>query len=112
MMLKAILFAVVIVLACMGLCEFMHLLKMLFLRPHTEVNTFLVVKLTGEETVKQLEYVGKQTAWLGKSFAKCTIAVYDSLSVEQTEQCAVAARKYDMIYCPLELVEHIIDTLS
>ena len=111
-MLEKIFFAVLIVLASLGLAELIHLIRMVFLRPHEQIKTFYVVMLEGGETSKKLEYVGKQTEWHGKSFAKYTVAAYDGLSGEETAECARAAKKYDMIYCPTQLLGHVITTLK
>lgn len=111
-MLKMILFAVLIVLACMGLAELLHLLRMCFIAPKTKVKTFMVVWLDGENAAQRLNYVGNQLNWLGRRYAEYRIAAYDALSPEDTATCSKIAQKYDMVYCPAELTGHIIHTLS
>lgn len=111
-MFKLILMAVVIVLACMGLAELLHLLRSCFIAPKGEVKTFMVVWLDGDDAVHRLNYAANQLNWLGRRYAEYRIAVYDNLSADVYEDCAKLAQKYDMIYCPSEVVGHIIYTLS
>lgn len=111
-MLKIILLAIVIVLACMGLAELLHLLWMAFIAPKSRIKTFSVVWLDGDDAARRLNYAGTQLNWLGRRYAEYRIAVYDALSPEDTAICSKLAQKYDMVYCPAELTGHVIYTLS
>lgn len=111
-MFKMILVAIVIVLACMGLAELLHLVWSCFIAPKSKAKTFMVVWLDGEEAVHRLNYAANQLNWLGRRYAEYRIAVYDGLSPEVHEYCGKLAQKYDMIYCPAEVVGHIIYSLS
>lgn len=111
-MFKLILMAVVIVLACMGLAELLHLLWLCLIAPKSKAKTFMVVWLDGEDAARRLTYAGTQLDWLGRRYAEYRIAVYDALSPEDAAVCGKLAQKYDMVYCPAELTGHVIHTLS
>ena len=111
-MFKLILFAIIIVLACMGLAELLHLLWMSFIAPKSHLKTFYIVLLDDEDAVRQINYAGLQSNWLGRSFAEYRIAVYGNVPPTDNKECSNLAEKYDMIYCPKGLEGQILNTLS
>lgn len=108
-----ILCAVVIVFACMGLSEFLHLLWMKIISPKTKAKTFYVVRLKSGEAKEQLNFSGMQTHWLGRSYSEYRIASYgEEFSAEEKSECKALAERYDIICCPAGLEGRIIEVLS
>ncbi len=111
-MLKLLFIATVMILALLGLSELIHIIHALCIKPKGKRRIITVVVLEENKAVEDLYFAAVQSAWFGKTFCEYRIAVYDSLDTETYNICKNIADKYDFIFCPREVLDHIITTLS
>ncbi len=97
---KFLLFFIVLVFALLGLSEFLHILKLKTILPKGNPNVRVVVTLSEETAIKQLEFVCEQYLWLGVKYADEIIALAYDLSDETCFECEKFAKLNDIkIYC-------------
>ncbi len=69
------LFFCVLILSLIGLCEILHRLWMLILKPKTDAQKFLILLLKDENAQQQLNFAQEHLRWAGKECANGIIAV-------------------------------------
>lgn len=99
---KYILFSVLLILAMLGLAEFLHGLVLLFTAPKKSGVTYSVLALNDENPEAQIGFAAEQRAWMGCSYADHIIALDVGLSEENRARCRDAARRHRMIFCNAE----------
>ena len=93
---KLLLFCVFLLLSLFGLCEFLHLLKLIVIFPKRKMNATLVVMLNEETAIKQTVFAGEQLKWLGSKYADRIIIVAENLSADIAFECEQQAEKYNL----------------
>lgn len=93
---KLLLFFLFLLLAIFGLCEFLHLIKLLLVFPKREMNSTLVVMLREETAIKQTVFAVEQLKWLGNKYADRVIIVAENLSTDTLHECERLAKKYNL----------------
>lgn len=93
---KLLLFCVFLLLSLFGLCEFLHLLKLIIIFPKRKMNATLVVMLNEETAIKQTVFAGEQLKWLGSKYADRIIIVAENLSADIAFECEQQAEKYNL----------------
>ena len=91
---KLILFFVILILAILGLSEFLHILKLLFISQKRKMYTRLYIELHEDTALKQLAFAGEQLLWLGSKYAEKVVAVGDGLTEETLFECKRLSEKY------------------
>ena len=99
---KYILFAIVIILAMLGLSEFLHGLILFLTAPKKSGVTYSVLLLDGEKPEEQISFAAEQRAWMGKSYADQIIALDMGLSEEKKARCEDAAKRRRVIFCDVD----------
>ena len=91
---KYLLFFVILILAILGLSEFLHILKLLFILPKFKMHTQLYIGLQEDTALKQIAFAGEQLLWLGNKYAENVFAVGDGLTEEMLFECQRLSKKY------------------
>ena len=92
---KILLFFIVLALFILGLCEFLHFLKLLIIFPKRKMHSTLVVMLKEETAEKQIIFSGEQLKWLGNKYADRVIIVAENLSSSTLAECKFLSEKYN-----------------
>lgn len=98
-MIKIILLAISAVLAVLGLCEVLHTVRLLILAPKQPPEAITVIKLSGEESLRQLHYAGAALSWSEAVAGGKRVAVCDEPENELSEEYLAAAAQYDILLC-------------
>lgn len=93
---KLLLFCGFLALFLLGLCEFLHFLKLILIFPKRKMHSTMVVMLKEDTAIKQTVFVGEQFKWLGDKFADRVIVVAEDLSCEAVAECKEQAEKYNL----------------
>ena len=99
---KYILFAIFLILAMLGLAEFLHGLVLLFTAPKKSGLTYSVLVLDNQNPEAQISFAAEQRAWMGCSYADHIIALDTGLDEENRMRCREAAKQRHMIFCNTE----------
>ena len=99
---KYILFSIVLILAMLGLAEFLHGLVLLFTAPKKSGVTYSVLALNDQNPEAQISFAAEQRAWMGCSYADQIIALDTGLNEENRARCRDAAKRHHMIFCNTE----------
>lgn len=98
-MVKYVLISIFIVIALLGLSEFLHIIKMRFSAPLEKAFTCCVLFLTDDMPERQIAFAAEQRMWLGKTYADKIIAVENDISEENLDRCRIYAKENDVILC-------------
>ncbi|MBO5089397.1 MAG: hypothetical protein J6C27_00585 [Clostridia bacterium] len=93
---KLLLFLVFLLLSLFGLCEFLHLIRLIMIFPKRKMNATLVVVLKEETAIRQMMFAGEQLKWLGSKYADRIIIVAENLSADTVLECEQLASKYNL----------------
>ena len=86
-MIEAVLLTFAVVFASLGICDFLHTIKTVFLFPGIKTNSFCIVFLKPEYAVCQLRFFAAKLRWYGGEYADGVIAVTDKLSQSELASC-------------------------
>ena len=86
-MIEALLLTLAVVFASLGLCDFLHTLKTMFLFPGIKAESYCIVFLKPEHAACQLRFLAFKLRWYGSEFADGIIAVTDELSERERALC-------------------------
>ena len=86
-MVKTILFSVVVIFFVCGLCDFIYIIKMFFIRPARRVTNYTLIVLQRNYSVEQLNYIYQNMRWNGANFSSGIIALTDMLEQSEIELC-------------------------
>ncbi len=95
-MTEYICFFILLIFAVFGLCEAVHLLKLMLIFPKRRMNSQLIINLNNKTAEKQLIFAGEQYLWLGNKFADSIIANGKDLSFDTYLSCKKIAEKYNI----------------
>ena len=108
MIIKGILIVLTFVFAISGLCELIHSIRLLFLSSLKKKAVYSVVVLKPKEALNQVNFAAEQLNWLGDDYAQKVIAVTDSVTEAELDECRLAAEGKNILFCKLqELSEKI-----
>ena len=99
---KYILFAVLLILAMLGLAEFLHGLVLFLTAPKKSGVTYAVLALSEQDPETQISFAAEQRAWMGSSYADGIIALDLGLSEEKRKRSMDAAKRHHVIFCDAE----------
>ena len=111
-MMYTFLTAATLVLALLGLTEFIRGLCLFILAPKSRAKTFSVICLSEDSARQQVKYALEQYHWAGKGYADCVIAVTDALSGETAEKCRALDSYGRVVFCPLAALGDMVESLS
>lgn len=109
-MIKTALIIISAILAVLGLSEVLHTIRLLVLMPKQLPSGTTVIKLCGDEQLRQLHYAGAAFNWSGTAFCGKKLAVSDLPPGEYLEECREAAQQYDIMLCTPEQLEGYLKT--
>lgn len=98
-MIKMILITLSAVLAVLGLSEVIHAIRLLVLAPKKHPQTVTVVRLSGDEPLRQLHYAGNALTWNETSAENAKLAVCSLPAGKLLEECRETAERYDILLC-------------
>lgn len=86
-MIKAIFLTLTVVFASLGICDFIHTLKTIFLFPEVRVNSYSVLFLKSGHAVSQLRFFAAKLRWYGSEYCDRIIAVTNDLDDVEAAAC-------------------------
>lgn len=86
-MAEAFLFIVTVLLAIIGLGEFLHWICYVILKPKKHAHMVLVVYLTEDDAECQMLAALEELRWHGKRYADSLVAVTENISDEKKAIC-------------------------
>lgn len=104
-MIEAVLMTVAVTFAALGICDFIHTLRSLFLFPKIKTGSFCIVFLKAGYAQDQLRYFAAKLRWYGNEYCNKIIAVTDELSESDTALCEKYCYCSNICLCRLEEVE-------
>ena len=108
---EAFLFALIIILAVIGLSDILHRVWMIFFKPRHEKNILLLL-LNDENAVEQISTAIQQAHWYGREFAEKIIGVDMGLSAQQAQYCQSFCIENEIfIFCKHEELEKTIERM-
>lgn len=110
-MIKTVLITVVVLLALSGLCELLHLIRMLLCMPRGKSGVLTLIVLKSGIAAEQLNFASAQRLWLGDMYSSHIIAVDTYLDDTERENCRKTAGN-DITFCDIETAAHIAESIS
>ncbi len=74
---EVFIFLCLVVLSVIGLCDLMHYIKLLLLKPSKRVDSTLLIKLSGENDFENLNYILEKFRWQGSNLAKRVVCIFN-----------------------------------
>lgn len=111
-LIKTVLLVCLVVLAVSGICEIIHSVRLILIRPSRRSGAVCVIWLKKGSAVSQLRFVCEQLRWWGKDFAEHIIAVSSDISGEELETCMKTAAESLVTLCPSDVLESVIASVS
>ncbi|MBR4073569.1 MAG: hypothetical protein IKK24_06470 [Clostridia bacterium] len=112
MIIKGIIIIIGFIFAIIGLCEFIHTVKLMFLASRKKCKTVSVVWLKSNSAVEQISFVSEQLCWLGGDFAEYVIAVTDEIDKDELDNCRSFAEGRSIIFCAESALTGLLCRLS
>jgi len=109
-----IIFAVfVIFFFCLGLGDFLHILRLLILSSKQEGQNILVSFLKEKTSIKQTRKIIEKYRWYGTAYADKIVFVYDNLSVKTIGAISgITGKEQNVFYCNKQEFIHLISRLN
>ena len=109
-MIKIILLVITVLLAALGLTEFMYGMRICAIAPECS-NSATVLRLTEKDAVSQLECAIFKSRWFGNRYSSCIIALTDEISAETLKKCAELTKDTEIVLVPLKYFENVINAV-
>ena len=111
-MIEAILLTVAVVFAALGICDFLHILKTLFLFPGIKTENYSLVFLKRGYAICQLRFFAAKLRWYGDEYANGIIAVTDELSQSESALCERCCYGANIRLCSFNDLNNIIGEID
>lgn len=108
-MIEAVLLTVAVIFAALGICDFIHTVRSLFLVPEVKTESFCVVFLKSGYAQDQLRYFAAKLRWYGNEYCNRIIAVTDGLSERDAALCEKYCYCSNICLCRLDEVQEKLD---
>ncbi len=82
----------------LGLAELMHLARVYIIFPKVKPEKTVVVYLSGERSLEQLQYVLSEYAWHGEKYAQKIAAVDRGIPENLIDECKRIADKNNIVF--------------
>lgn len=96
------LFISVGIFSIIGLCDLMHYIKLLLLKPSKKADTMLLIRLSGESDFENINYINEKYRWHGGYLAKRIVFLFndstDKNLIEQFEGnslCFISEKEFN-----------------
>ena len=111
-MIKTLILTVAAVFACLGICDFLHTVKLFLLFPGIKTSSYCVVFLKGDYAIDQLRYLADKHRWYGDEYCGRIIAVADDLSDTQIAACERFCYGLNIYLCRFENIGPVINSFE
>ncbi len=98
-------------LAIWGLCELVFAIRLIFLMPKNNFNTYTLLVPDNEEALLQLNCVYERLKWCGNSYATAIIVVIDNLSEKDLSYCKEFAKDKNIFFCEFCDIKEVINII-
>lgn len=111
-MIKAVLFAFLIVFAVSGICDFLFFLKIIICYPEKDFSNYVVTVLKKGTALTQLGLLSERLNWYGKGYADRIFAVVSNLDEDEINECREYVRSSNIILCGRDEISDLIAKLG
>ncbi len=98
-MVKTFLLLSFLIFSIVGMCDFIYVLRMLFLYPNTYTKNYSLIFLKKGIALRQLNFIWQKIRWNGNAFAVGIIAIIDDLESEEILLCEKFKKDKNIILC-------------
>ena len=98
-MVRAIVLTILFLLAVIGICEIIYVIKMIVNYPSKKVSVYSLIVLNKGHSILQLNYIWQKFLWHGNSFACFVIALVDEIDENELIQCKDFIKQKNIILC-------------
>lgn len=109
-MIKIILLVITVLLAALGLTEFVYGMRACAIAPKCS-GSATVLLLNEEDAEKQLEFAIFKSRWFGSGQTSCIIAITDRLSDDTLKNCRQLTEDTDVVLVPVKYFENVINAI-
>ena len=103
-MVKSFLMFFIFVLAIIGICELVYILRMLLFCPNIRVQSNSMIILKKGYAIKQLNYIWQKIKWYGDDFAVSVIALTDDIDYDERLDCINFINGKKIILCTKDTI--------
>lgn len=101
-MIETIFLMLLVVFACLGICDFIHMIVSAVLTPKVKTKKYSIVSLKSGFAAEQLRYFYDKINWYGGDFCDEVICLVDDLSDLETSACECYCYKGNIHLCRLD----------
>ena len=111
-MISGILFVLLTVFGCLGICDFIHIIRSAVLRPGVGTDKYFIVYLRPDAASDQLRYFSDKLRWYGSEFCDKLICIADDLSDVEASSCENFCYGGNIYLCRLENIKEQLNYLK
>lgn len=111
-MINTILLTVAVIFAALGICDFIHTVKAVFLYSGVKTENYCIIFLKRGSAIAQLRFFSYKLRWYGDEFCKRIIAVSDDIDSNEYAACEKFCYGENIYLCEFNAIPSLINSLS